>query len=103
MLMVQFVDDSFTFQPDERGIASANAGLTSFCTNYRHRFQDGAKAPTVMAVGSPAPDPAACGEVAGVPVRGATQLEVLGIVIDAELSLEPLLGRACGTICKHKT
>ena len=51
-----------------------------------------------MAVGSPAPEPAACGVVAGVLVRGATQLEVLGIAIDAELSPEPLLGRACSKL-----
>ena len=38
------MDDTFVLQPDEAGLARANAGLTKFCHFYRHRFQGGAKA-----------------------------------------------------------
>ena len=96
--LLQFVDDTFVLQPDETGVMRANAGLGAFCAAYRHRYQDGSKGPAAMAVGLPAVDPSRCGTIGGVGVRAVSQLEVLGIPVDEELSLDPLLTRTCAIL-----
>ena len=97
--MLQFVDDSFVARAEESGVAAAAGGLTSWCQRWRHRFQGGtSKGPAVMAVAGAGPDAVACGTISGEGFRAMDLLDVLGVPIDAELSLRPLLDRTCAKL-----
>ena len=98
LLIIQFVDDTFTFVSNSASLRAVNSALSTFCTAWRHRFQGGRKRPTVMALGSSVPVPEARGSVCGEIPQEANYLDCLGIPIDRGLTLQLLLDRVCSRL-----
>ena len=97
-LVLQFVDDTFTFVSNTAALRTVNTALSSFCTAWRHRFQGGRKRPTVMAVGGGVPEAVLRGSVCGEVPRIANYVQCLGILIHADLSLHMLFERVCARL-----
>ena len=103
LLIVQFVDDTFTFVSSSASLRAVNYAMSKFCTDWRHKFQGGRKRPTVMAVEAKMLNHDARGLVCGEVPQEASYLDVLGVPIDNELSLGMLMDRVCARLLQGLT
>lgn len=93
--MFQFVDDSFVLQSTSSGIRRACLASHVFAQKWRHRFAEGSKGPTVLPVLTEAASadftiPGVCSSPQAI-----TDMKVLGILVDRDLTFEPLLKQMC--------
>ena len=94
-LHLQFVDDTFNMISSVAELREVNGALSDYCELWRHRFQGGAKRPTVLAIGSTLQANLDAGTICGEAPSFVDCMDVLGIPLDRGLTMQPLLDRLC--------
>ena len=98
LLLVQYIDDIFSFQSTCVGLRRVCASLTSFTNLWRHRFAGGRKRASFMVLGAPVPGQQDLAPVGDEVPEHVSALPILGALIDAELTLQPLIDQAVGRL-----
>ena len=98
LLLLQFVDDAFVLQSTCWGLFRVCRSMSHFAFLWHHRFAGGSKAASVLCVGDTWPEGLPLPVLDGQQVRIVDRLDVLGILLDRELTLSGVLSALGGRL-----
>ena len=98
--LFQYVDDVFSLSSTTFSLSMACQADHLFENLWRHKFAEGAKGAAVMPVGCTCSDPPLPPSRFWSTPKAVDCLSVLGVLVDKDLSFEPLLAECCARFVK---
>ena len=98
--LFQFVDDAFSLDSSMFGLSSSCIADFLFTYFWRHKFATGAKGPVVLPVNWPRNEVDMCHIPDAQRPRLVDEVSLLGVLVDQNLSFEPLVAECCARFLK---